>query len=67
MNVQTVTNKEGYLVVMNRTGSLLVVDERSREKERHSVIYGATLMVKDGQKIIPGQKLVEWIHLLFPS
>ena len=65
VNVQTVTNKEGYLVVMNRTGSLLVVDEGGREKERHSVIYGATLMVKDGQKINPGQKLVEWDPFTF--
>ena len=60
VNVQTVTNKEGYLVVMNRNGSLLVQDDRGREKERHTVIYGARLMVKDGQKISPGQKLVEW-------
>ena len=60
VGVQTVTNQEGYLVVMNRTGSLLVVDDRGREKERHAVIYGATLMVKDGQEIDPGQKLVEW-------
>ena len=65
VGVQTVTNQEGYLVVMNRTGSLLVVDDRGREKERHAVIYGATLMVKDGQEIDPGQKLVEWDPFTF--
>ena len=58
--VQTVKNKEGILVVMNRTGSLLVHDDRGREKERYSVIYGARLMVEDGMKIEPGQKLFEW-------
>jgi DNA-directed RNA polymerase subunit beta' len=65
LNIQTVTNKEGYLVVMNRNGSLLVQDERGREKERYSVIYGARLMVKEGQHIEPGQKLVEWDPFTF--
>ncbi|MDA2937486.1 DNA-directed RNA polymerase subunit beta' [Acidobacteria bacterium AH-259-A15] len=65
LNVQTVTDKEGYLVVMNRNGSLTVLDEKGREKERYSVIYGAKLMVKDGQKIQPGRKLVEWDPFTF--
>jgi DNA-directed RNA polymerase subunit beta' len=60
LNIQTVTNKEGNLVVMNRTGSLIVQDDKGREKERYSVVYGARLMVRDGQRIGPGQKLVEW-------
>ena len=45
---------------MNRNGSLLVQDDGGREKERYSVAYGALLKVKEGQKIKPGQKLVEW-------
>jgi len=64
-NIQTVKNKEGLLVVMNRTGSLLIHDDRKREKERYSVIYGARLMVTDGMKIKPGQKLLEWDPFTF--
>jgi DNA-directed RNA polymerase subunit beta' len=64
-NIQTVQDKEGALVVMNRTGSLLIQDERGREKERYSVVYGARLMVKDGMKIEPGQQLVEWDPFTF--
>ncbi len=60
LNATTVKDKEGNLVMMNRNGSLLIVDERGREKERYSVIYGARLMVKEGQEIGPGQRLVEW-------
>ncbi|MEE8349617.1 MAG: DNA-directed RNA polymerase subunit beta' [Acidobacteriota bacterium] len=60
LNVQTITDQDGNLVVMNRTGSLLIQDDRGREKERYSVIYGAKLLVKEEQKIKPGQKLVEW-------
>ncbi len=65
LTVQTVTDKEGRLVVMNRNGSLIVLDDKGREKERYSVIYGAKLMVKEGQKIKPGQKLVEWDPFTF--
>jgi DNA-directed RNA polymerase subunit beta' len=64
-NVQTVQDEEGALVVMNRTGSLLIQDERGREKERYSVVYGARLMVKDRMKIEPGQRLVEWDPFTF--
>jgi DNA-directed RNA polymerase subunit beta' len=59
-NIQTVKNKEGVLVVMNRSGSLLIHDDRGREKERYAVIYGARLMVQDGMRIEAGQKLIEW-------
>ncbi len=59
-NIQYVTNKDGNLVVMNRNGMLIIADESGREKERYSVTYGAILKVKDGQKIKPGQTLMEW-------
>ncbi len=59
-NIQTVKNKEGVLVVMNRSGSLLIHDDRGREKERYAVIYGARLLVEDGMRIEAGQKLIEW-------
>ena len=65
LNVQTITDQEGHLVVMNRNGSLIVQDDKGREKERYSVIYGAKLMVKEEQQIKPGQKLVEWDPFTF--
>jgi len=63
--ILTVENKEGVLVVMNRTGNLLIHDERGREKERYSPVYGARLQVRDGMKIEPGQRLVEWDPFTF--
>jgi len=60
LNIQHVTKRDGDLVVMNRNGTLIIADEGGREKERYSVAYGATLKVKEGQKIKPGQTLVEW-------
>ncbi|MBE0426866.1 MAG: DNA-directed RNA polymerase subunit beta' [Nitrospirae bacterium] len=60
INISTVKNKEGLLVVMNRNGSIAIVDARGREKEKYSVVYGAKLMVKNGQRVEIGQKIVEW-------
>ena len=60
LNLTTVKNKEGDLVVMNRTGSIVISDFNGREKERYSVIYGARLKVQDGEEVKPGKEFVEW-------
>ncbi len=48
------------LVVMNRTGTLVVHDDKGRDRERYQVIYGARLKVHDGQKVKSGDLLLEW-------
>jgi DNA-directed RNA polymerase subunit beta' len=60
INISTVKNRDRLLVVMNRNGSIAVVDSKGREKEKYSVVYGAKLLVKNGQKCTIGQRLVEW-------
>jgi DNA-directed RNA polymerase subunit beta' len=59
-NLSTVKNKRGELVVMNRSGALIVQDQKGRERERHSVVYGARLKVKEAQAVKQGDLLVEW-------
>jgi DNA-directed RNA polymerase beta' subunit len=60
LEINTVRNREGLLVVMNRNGQIAVVDSKGREKEKYSVVYGARLLVKDGEKVDIGKRLVEW-------
>ncbi len=60
LSVATVVNKDGQRVAISRTGKLVILDERSREKERYSVAYGSHLLVEDGQDVEPGMALVEW-------
>jgi DNA-directed RNA polymerase subunit beta' len=63
-NLQTVQVKSaavgGELVVMNRSGSVIVQDSKGRDRERYPVVYGAKVKVRDGQKVDAGQLLVEW-------
>jgi len=60
INVATVVNKEGQKVAISRTGKVVIIDGRGREKERYSVAYGSHLLVEDGQEIDAGTPLVEW-------
>ncbi|HZR25324.1 MAG TPA: hypothetical protein VFA59_17140, partial [Vicinamibacterales bacterium] len=58
--MQVVEAKDGNLVVMNRNGSLVIQDNKGRDRERYPVVYGARLKVKEGQTVEQGQVLVEW-------
>jgi DNA-directed RNA polymerase subunit beta' len=58
--IQWVKAKDGTLVVMNRTGSLLVQDVQGRDRERYPVVYGAHLRVSDGVSVDQGDVLIEW-------
>src|SRR5437867_112465 len=60
INVQTVKSKTGDLVVMNRQGSIAIVDEKGREREHYSVVYGAKVKVNEGDQVQLGQVMVEW-------
>jgi len=60
VGLQTVRSKVGDLVVMNRQGSITVLDEKGREKERYAVVYGARVKVEDGAPVTLGQVMAEW-------
>ena len=59
-DLKTVTDKDGYLVVISRNSMIGIVDEDGREKERYAAVYGAKLRVKDGQRVEPNTVLLEW-------
>ncbi|MBX9961230.1 MAG: DNA-directed RNA polymerase subunit beta' [Burkholderiaceae bacterium] len=61
-----VTNSKGELVVIARSGEIVIHDEHGRERERHKVPYGATLTVKADQQIKAGTILANWDPLTRP-
>jgi DNA-directed RNA polymerase subunit beta' len=60
VNLNTVRNREGDLVAMNRNGEISIISETGRERERYVIIYGAKIKVQDGQQVEPGELLAEW-------
>ncbi len=55
-----VTNARKELVAISRSGEIIIADDSGRERERHKVPYGATLMVTDGARIKAGAVLATW-------
>ncbi|MDT7514214.1 DNA-directed RNA polymerase subunit beta' [Rhodoferax mekongensis] len=61
-----VTNSKGELVVIARSGEIIIHDEHGRERERHKVPYGAVLTVKADQTVKAGAILANWDPLTRP-
>ena len=66
VNISTVRNKDGDLVVMNRNGELAIVDESGRERERYPIIYGAKIKVEHGKAVKGGDLIAEWDPYTIP-
>ncbi|MFM8928552.1 MAG: DNA-directed RNA polymerase subunit beta' [Betaproteobacteria bacterium] len=61
-----VTNGKGELVVISRSGEIIISDQHGRERERHKVPYGATLNIKPDKPIKAGTVLANWDPLTRP-
>jgi len=66
LNLNTVRNRDGDLVAMNRNGEICIVSEAGRERERYVINYGAKLKVEDGQTVEPENLLAEWDPFTMP-
>ncbi len=60
LNLVTVKNKEGHLTVMSRNGEIAILDQNNREREKYSMVYGAKVLVKDGDSVEKGKLVAEW-------
>jgi DNA-directed RNA polymerase subunit beta' len=55
-----VTNARNEQIAISRSGEVLILDDNGRERERHKVPYGATLLVADGSMVKAGKVLATW-------
>ena len=65
-NLNVVKNKDGFFIVMNRNGEIIIKDESGRERERYPLIYGSKLLVSDGEPVSAGQLIAEWDPYTIP-
>lgn len=61
-----VTNAKGERVAISRSGELAIYDDNGRERERHKIPYGATVLVGDGEAVKAGTRLATWDPLTRP-
>jgi len=59
-NMKTVENIKGELVVVSRSGELIVDDVNGRERERYKLPYGALITVGKKTDVEAGQIVATW-------
>jgi DNA-directed RNA polymerase subunit beta' len=65
VELQTVKNRKGEIIAMNRNGALTIIDERGREVARYQIVYGAHLHIPDGARVSQDQMLATWDPFTF--
>ena len=65
-SMRYVTNAKGERVAISRSGEIVISDDNGRERERHKIPYGATVLVGDGDNIKAGARLASWDPLTRP-
>jgi DNA-directed RNA polymerase subunit beta' len=60
LNMKTVKQSSGKLIVVSRSGELSVIDNSGREKECYKIPYGAALSVENDKVCEAGQVVAEW-------
>ena len=65
LDLQTVKSRKGERIAMNRNGSLTIIDDRGREAARYQIVYGAHILVEDGERVSQDQLLATWDPFTF--
>ncbi|MDY3331171.1 MAG: DNA-directed RNA polymerase subunit beta' [Pelistega sp.] len=65
-SMRYVTNAKGERIAISRSGEIVVYDDQNRERERHKIPYGATVLVGDGTQVKAGTQLATWDPLTRP-
>ena len=64
-NLKTITNRAHQTFIDGHDCVLMLIGKKDK-RIRHSLPYGAKLLVKDGERVRQGQKLVEWDPYTIP-
>src|SRR5258708_2980342 len=58
--LRLVQTAEGHNIVLNKTGSLQILDENDRELESYPIVVGTFLSVMDAAKVTKGDTIAQW-------
>ncbi len=59
-NVKIIQREGGKSIIGSRSGTLAVLDDHGRERERYKIPYGAEVTVKEGSRAESGQVVAHW-------
>ncbi|MCC6824221.1 MAG: DNA-directed RNA polymerase subunit beta' [Acidobacteria bacterium] len=64
-DMKVIKNRKGEFVSLRRQSEIALLDDRGRETARYTIVYGAQIHVKDGQKVKEDDVLVTWDPFTF--
>jgi DNA-directed RNA polymerase subunit beta' len=65
-NIKTAMTPEGFMIVMNKVGEIIIKTPQGVEKERYPAVYGAKIFFKEGQEVNVGERVLEWDPFSIP-
>jgi DNA-directed RNA polymerase subunit beta' len=65
IDLEFLENRKGERISTKRQSELALVDERGREVARYQIVYGAHILVKDGQAVKEDDVLAIWDPFTF--
>jgi DNA-directed RNA polymerase subunit beta' len=58
--LRLVSTADGGNIVLNKTGTIQLIDDEGKELETYNIVVGSFLHVGDGEKIGKGEVLAQW-------
>ena len=65
-NIKSAVDSAGVLINMSRNASLLILDEKNKEKAKHRLPFGCKLNFKDSSIVKSGDIVAEWDPFTLP-
>jgi len=65
-NLVVVKNPQGKKVAINANGEILLIDSKGRQIDKHTVVLGAELLVKENDSVVAHQILTKWDPHMIP-
>ena len=59
-SLNVVKNPEGENITLSGNGEIYIVNDKGRQIEKHAVPLGASILVKDNEKIAVNRTIVKW-------
>ena len=66
INLKSAIDTSGSLINMSRNASLLILDEKNKEKAKHRLPFGCKLNFKDSSAVKAGEIVAEWDPFTLP-
>ncbi len=65
IDLKVIKNRKGEIIAAKRQSTLAIVDDRGREVATYQIVYGAQVLVEDGQAVKEDDMLATWDPFTF--